>query len=152
VSSWFRKSQLCFIDRQNASITGARLSRGRRQVPTGRVYGYVRRFKLSVTSSMSTQLPPDSKQVESIRRLGSSAFNYSFGYVANVSLVVWLASHAWHHGRLDFSRPEFALLALVGLLSWTLSEYLLHRYVYHAWTSFRSVGHALHHRRFDPPS
>ena len=97
-------------------------------------------------SSMSTQLPPSPKHVESIRRLGSSTFNYWFGYVANLSLVVWLASHAWRHGRLGFSRPEFALLALVGLLSWTLTEYLLHRYVYHAWTSFLSVGHALHHR------
>src|SRR5947209_2889801 len=34
-----------------------------------------------------------------IRRLGSSTFNYWFGYVANMALVAWLVSHAFAHGR-----------------------------------------------------
>jgi len=78
--------------------------------------------------------------------LGSSTFNYWFGYVANISLVAWLVSHAWRDGQLLLGGAKFVLLAFVGLLSWTLAEYLLHRYVYHAWSSFLSVGHALHHR------
>ncbi len=96
------------------------------------------------TSSLSE--PRSRERLESIRRLGSSTFNYWFGYVANVSLVIWLVSHAWHDGRLSLGRGELVLLALGGLLSWTLSEYFLHRYVYHAWSSFLSVGHAFHHK------
>jgi len=86
------------------------------------------------------------QRLERIRRLGSSKFNYWFGYVANLSLVTWLVSYAWHDGRLAMSRAKFAALAALGLLSWTLAEYLLHRYVYHAWTSFLTTGHALHHQ------
>jgi sterol desaturase/sphingolipid hydroxylase (fatty acid hydroxylase superfamily) len=95
---------------------------------------------------MNTPIHPNTKRLERIRRLGSSTFNYWFGYVANITLVAWLVSHAWHAGRLVVGGEEFVLLALLGLLSWTLAEYLLHRYVYHAWSSFLSVGHALHHR------
>jgi hypothetical protein len=94
---------------------------------------------------MQPEIHLDPRRVESIRHLGSSVFNYWFGYVANLSLVTWLVSHAWRDGRLGMGTPRFALLALAGLLSWTLTEYLLHRYVYHAWHSFLSVGHALHH-------
>jgi sterol desaturase/sphingolipid hydroxylase (fatty acid hydroxylase superfamily) len=94
---------------------------------------------------MPSVIHPNPDRVKSIRRLGSSTFNYWFGYVANLSLVVWLVSHAWHSGRLVLGISWFVFLALVGLLSWTLTEYLLHRYVYHAWRSFLSLGHALHH-------
>ncbi len=90
--------------------------------------------------------PHDAQRLESIRRLGSSTFNYWFGYVANLSLVTWMVSHAWQHGRLALGTGTLVVLSLVGLLSWTLSEYLLHRYVYHAWSSFLSIGHALHHK------
>jgi sterol desaturase/sphingolipid hydroxylase (fatty acid hydroxylase superfamily) len=31
-------------------------------------------------------------------------------------------------------------------MSWTLAEFLLHRYVYHVLPSFLSEGHTLHHR------
>ena len=82
-----------------------------------------------------------------IRRLGSSTFNYWFGYVANVSLVIWLVSHAFQHGRPVLPLAQMALFALAGFLSWTLSEWLLHRYIYHLWPSFLSEGHALHHER-----
>lgn len=89
----------------------------------------------------------DAKRVEGIRRLGSSTFNYWFGYVANITLVVWLASHAWQGGHLRLPLSSFIAVATAGLLSWTLAEYLLHRYVYHQWSTFLSVGHALHHAR-----
>ena len=95
---------------------------------------------------MQPTIHPDPKRVEGIRHLGSSVFNYWFGYVANLSLVTWLVSHAWHKGQLGMGVTRVALLALTGLLSWTLTEYLLHRYVYHEWHSFLSVGHALHHQ------
>jgi sterol desaturase/sphingolipid hydroxylase (fatty acid hydroxylase superfamily) len=84
-------------------------------------------------------------RTELIRRLGSSTFNYWFGYAANVTLVVWLVSHAFSHGHPRIPAAEILALATGGLLSWTLSEFLLHRYAYHVWRSFLSEGHALHH-------
>jgi hypothetical protein len=81
-----------------------------------------------------------------VRRLGSSKFNYWFGYVANFTLVAWLVSHAWVGGSPAMSWARFALSAGMGVLSWTLTEYLLHRYVYHVWPSALSVGHDLHHK------
>lgn len=89
---------------------------------------------------------PDARRLERIRRLGSSTFNYWFGYVANLTQVAWLVSYAWSHGHLQLSYGAFTGLAVAGLLSWTLAEYLLHRYVYHEWASFLSVGHAFHHK------
>jgi sterol desaturase/sphingolipid hydroxylase (fatty acid hydroxylase superfamily) len=87
----------------------------------------------------------ENSRTEFIRRLGSSTFNYWFGYVANVSLVVWLVSHAFSHGRALLTPVEMVAYAVTGLLSWTLAEFLLHRYIYHVWQSFLSEGHALHH-------
>lgn len=81
-----------------------------------------------------------------VRRLGSSKFNYWFGYVANLLLVAWMVQHAWGSEGLRLSPVATVGLAAIGLLSWTLSEYLLHRYVYHVWPSALSVGHDLHHK------
>lgn len=90
--------------------------------------------------------PMGSLSTDFIRRLGSSKFNYWFGYVANLALVTWMISHAWRGTEPPMSLARAALLAAAGLLSWTLSEYLLHRYVYHVWPSALSVGHDLHHK------
>ena len=83
---------------------------------------------------------------QTVARLGSSKFNYWFGYISNIGLVLWLCSKAFADGHLIISPWRFAALACAGLLSWTFSEYVLHRYVYHVWPSFLSVGHDLHHR------
>jgi sterol desaturase/sphingolipid hydroxylase (fatty acid hydroxylase superfamily) len=87
-----------------------------------------------------------SSRTELIRRLGSSTFNYWFGYAANLTLVVWLVGHAFAGGRAQLPAAEIALLGGIGLFSWTLSEFLLHRYAYHLLPSFLSQGHALHHQ------
>lgn len=83
--------------------------------------------------------------VDRIRRLGSSQFNYWFGYVANAGLVAWMGSFGWAHGRPVM--PYVTLLGEVcgGFLLWTFLEYVLHRYAYHVIPSFLAVGHALHH-------
>jgi sterol desaturase/sphingolipid hydroxylase (fatty acid hydroxylase superfamily) len=92
-------------------------------------------------------------RTELIRKLGSSTFNYWFGYVANVALVIWLVSHAfirsWRHGHehAQLTPLAFGAFAVTGLVAWTLAEFLLHRYVYHLWTSFLTEGHALHHEK-----
>ena len=83
------------------------------------------------------------QRTELIRKLGSSTFNYWFGYVANAALVVWLVSHGAH----GLGRLELAGFAVTGLFAWTLAEWLLHRYLYHLWPSFLAEGHALHHER-----
>jgi hypothetical protein len=91
------------------------------------------------------QPPAPGARHDFVRRLGSSRFNYWFGYVANLILIGWLASHARLGGRLALTPTALSLLALSGLLSWTLAEYLLHRFLYHQLPSFLSVGHGLHH-------
>ena len=104
----------------------------------------------SVSPMSDTASPPAaaaSSRTELIRRLGSSTFNYWFGYVANISLVIWLVSHAVAGGRSLLSVREWIGFAAAGFLSWTLSEWLLHRYVYHVWPTFLSEGHALHHEK-----
>jgi sterol desaturase/sphingolipid hydroxylase (fatty acid hydroxylase superfamily) len=96
---------------------------------------------------MATITLKGGSRTQLIRRLGSSTFNYWFGYVANGALVVWLVGHAFSQGRSLLPATEILLLALAGLFSWTLSEFALHRYAYHLWPSFLSEGHALHHER-----
>lgn len=81
-----------------------------------------------------------------VRRLGSSRFNYWFGYVANISLSAWLISQAWPGTQGPvMAWGAFVAYAALGLVIWTLAEYALHRYVYHEIPSFLSVGHGLHH-------
>jgi cyclopropane-fatty-acyl-phospholipid synthase len=43
-------------------------------------------------------------------------------------------------------RPEFVALALLGLVTWTLVEYMLHRFVLHGMRPFRT-WHEEHHLR-----
>jgi sterol desaturase/sphingolipid hydroxylase (fatty acid hydroxylase superfamily) len=97
----------------------------------------------TTTTTSSTAVQPTRR--DWVRRLGSSTFNYWFGYVANITLVFWLVSHAFT-GAAPLGAVAFASYAFIGLLSWTLSEWLLHRYVYHLWPSFLSEGHAFHHK------
>lgn len=87
----------------------------------------------------------DKPRTELIRKLGSSPFNYWFGYVANLALIVWLASHAMSGGQLTLGLGQLLFFVVSGLYAWTLAEYLLHRFVYHVLPSFLSVGHGLHH-------
>jgi len=70
------------------------------------------------------------------------------GYVADfLAYVLWvaiaLAMLARFGARDDFL--EFALLLGGGLVTWTLLEYLLHRFVLHGLEPFRSM-HAQHHQ------
>jgi len=72
----------------------------------------------------------DTQRTELIRKLGSSTFNYWFGYVSNVALVAWLVSHAFPRGHAALPAVELVAFAATGLLAWTLTE-----------------GHALHHEK-----
>ena len=68
--------------------------------------------------------------IERVRAMGSSRFNYWFGYVANITMVVWL-THRGLSGREALGWPERLACAASGLITWTFMEYVLHRYVYH---------------------
>ena len=96
---------------------------------------------------MATTVSDGNPRTELIRKLGSSTFNYWFGYVANISLVIWMVSHAFAHGHAQLGAAAFVGYAVAGFLSWTLAEFFVHRYVYHLWTSFLTEGHALHHAK-----
>ncbi len=80
-----------------------------------------------------------------IREASSSVFNYWFGYVANVSLALWLASRAFAHGQSSLGVPAWIACAFSGLFLWTFVEYALHRFLYHELESPLKVGHDLHH-------
>jgi sterol desaturase/sphingolipid hydroxylase (fatty acid hydroxylase superfamily) len=80
-----------------------------------------------------------------IRAASSSVFNYWFGYVANISLVIWLSSRAFSDLQSQLSMMAWFGCALSGVFLWTLSEYVLHRFLYHEVSSPLKVGHDLHH-------
>jgi hypothetical protein len=80
-----------------------------------------------------------------IRRVSSSKFNYWFGYVANLTLVVWLASRAFTSGVSLLTMRTWIECITGGLFLWTLSEYVLHKALYHDIESPLRDGHNLHH-------
>ncbi len=82
-----------------------------------------------------------------LKKISSSKFNYWFGYVSNLSLVIWLNSRAFNHFNSLLTWQEWLILPLLGLFIWTLVEYLLHKYAYHVWKSPLERGHNMHHER-----
>lgn len=80
-----------------------------------------------------------------LNQLLSSRFNYWFGYVVNLSLVGWFGSHGVAEGRGLVSLPEGVFWAIAGYLTWSVAEYLSHRYLYHSLTVV-GRGHNLHHK------
>ena len=63
---------------------------------------------------------------------------YSASIIALASYLVWSNPHG--------VRIELLAVALIGLVSWTLIEYVLHRFVLHGLQPFRR-WHAAHHER-----
>lgn len=88
---------------------------------------------------------PASPLTAVIRRLSSSRFNYYFGYVANITLVIWLVSQGVAGGRSQLTIDAWFGSAAAGFVIWTLSEYFLHKWLYHDVPSPLQLGHRLHH-------
>lgn len=74
---------------------------------------------------------------------GRAAYFMDFVFYAAVELV--LAGLLWHSGGRE-PWPSMAGLALMGLAFWTLTEYVMHRYVLHGVRPF-SRWHGEHHQR-----
>ncbi len=73
-------------------------------------------------------------------RMGYLA-DFALYAIASTTLAVLLAVAAPHERRV-----EILVFAFAGLATWTLVEYLLHRFVLHGLQPFRE-WHAEHHRR-----
>lgn len=84
--------------------------------------------------------------VEGIRALSSSKFNYWAGYVANITLVLWLLSHAFFGPYSILNGQQWLKFSLLGLGLWSFFEYVLHRYLYHEIPGPLTIGHDLHHQ------
>lgn len=80
-----------------------------------------------------------------VRKASSSVFNYWFGYVANITLVVWLGSRAFDGGISQLTLRQWTAYIVGGLFVWTLCEYVLHKIIYHEISSPLKIGHDLHH-------
>jgi len=89
-------------------------------------------------------------------RVFKSDFLERFSHVHPITpLIVWAPFSAWlfwrstsiHH----ISAQAIGILAVIGFFSWTLAEYLLHRYVFHfnaqgpTQERIRFLIHGLHH-------
>lgn len=84
---------------------------------------------------------------EFIRKMSSSHFNYWFGYVSNMLLVIWLCLQAFSGTQSLLTWYEWVYIPAAGLFAWTLLEYVLHKYAYHVWDSPFEKGHGLHHEK-----
>lgn len=104
-------------------------------------------FALYTLDGLSVDSPVMRLSTQRIRQLGSSQFNYWFGYLANIALVAWMASHAMRGGHILLRLPAVLTCIVAGFCLWTLLEYLLHRFVYHIIASSLQIGHRLHHER-----
>ena len=80
-----------------------------------------------------------------IKKMSSSHFNYWFGYVSNLTLVVWLSLQGFQNGQSVLTWYEWIYIPALGLFVWTFLEYFLHKYAYHVWKSPFEKGHGLHH-------
>ena len=87
------------------------------------------------------------EEVTFIKKMTTSHFNYYFGYISNISIVIWLCSHAFESGNSLLEWYEWIYIPSIGLFLWTLVEYLMHKFPYHVWTSAFQEGHLMHHER-----
>jgi sterol desaturase/sphingolipid hydroxylase (fatty acid hydroxylase superfamily) len=78
-----------------------------------------------------------------LERLAAHKSNYWIGFISDpataIFFVVW---DAWVlHGKLAL----LAVWYLAGVFSWTLFEYVFHRWVYHRGETLAHAGHRMHH-------
>ena len=87
------------------------------------------------------------EEVTFLKKVATSHFNYYFGYVSNISIVIWLCTNAFSDGQSLLAWYEWIYISAIGLFLWTLVEYLMHKFPYHVWKSAFEKGHRMHHER-----
>ena len=78
-----------------------------------------------------------------ILRVSESKANYWATYVVDSSLMIYCL--AWDAVRFNVGAASIVGLAVAGLVTWTLSEYAFHRWVYHLGIELTRHGHEKHH-------
>ena len=87
------------------------------------------------------------EEVGFVKKISSSKFNYWFGYVSNISIVIFLCTQAFHEGHSLLTWMEWLFIPAIGLFAWTFVEYAMHRFAYHEIKSAFERGHLMHHDR-----
>ena len=78
-----------------------------------------------------------------ILRISESKVNYWATYAVDLALMMFFL--AWDALSLHVGVGIIAAYYALGLLSWTLTEYVFHRWVYHLDYGIFSHGHDRHH-------
>src|SRR5579862_3956884 len=78
-----------------------------------------------------------------ILRVSEARWNYWTTYAVDLGLMSFFIS--WDALRMGTTGGRIVLWYGVGLLAWTLSEYVFHRWVYHLEFGIFSHGHDRHH-------
>ncbi len=79
-----------------------------------------------------------------ILRIAESKSNYWMTYVMDVGLMVFFL--AWDVVHFSVALTSVAVLFVIGAATWTLSEYLFHRWLYHLGFEMARAGHEKHHQ------
>ncbi len=87
------------------------------------------------------------EEVTFLKKIATSHFNYWFGYVSNLSIVIFLCTRAFADGHSLLTWYEWLYIPAAGLAIWTLVEYVMHKYAYHEVKGPAERGHLMHHDR-----
>ena len=78
-----------------------------------------------------------------LERLAAHQSNYWIGFVSDPATAIFFV--VWDIWRLHTSLGLFFLCYLGGVFSWTLFEYIFHRWIYHQGKTLAHAGHRMHH-------
>lgn len=99
-------------------------------------------------SKLKNQVHKEKSEDQSfVKKISTSHFNYWFGYVSNIALVIFLCTRAFNGFESQLTWFEWIYIPAGGLFVWTFVEYMLHKYAYHVWKSPLEEGHMMHHDR-----
>lgn len=87
------------------------------------------------------------EEVSFLKKITTSHFNYWFGYVSNLTIVVFLCTRAFNGTTSLLTWLEWIYIPIAGLFIWTLVEYIMHKYAYHVIKGPAEKGHLMHHDR-----
>jgi len=78
-----------------------------------------------------------------LKRLAARKSNYWIGFVSDPAMAIFFVF--WDLGVRRANPALLTLAYFAGLLSWTLVEYVFHRWMYHHGQTLAHAGHKLHH-------